>query len=240
MPDMQESPDPVVEERIRIPSGDHELEGILAYPSASTPTFAAVIAGPHPLLGGDLQNNVVAALRRSVACCGGVAMTFNYSGVGDSTGGPTDWPAVIATFWESGCFDEERDWVDDTRACIANLNDICDVPTALVGYSFGCWPCARCVENAGANAVVLISPNPTRHDLGGVHKTDLPIAVIHSDNDFTCSVEDLRDWVRRLDQPKSIVEITAGEHFFRGCEDQVCDAVTSFLKENAIAQTNDR
>jgi len=226
---------PFIEERIRISSGDHDLEGMLAYACTSTPTFAAAIAGPHPLLGGDLQNNVVAALRRSVACCGGVAIAYNYSGVGESNGGPKDWPAVVAAFWETGCFDEERAWVDDMHAAMNKLNDLCNVPTVLIGYSFGCWPCARCLNDARVSAAVLISPNPTRQDLGGVHDTSLPIGVIHSDNDFTCSTEDVCDWFSRIAPPKSIVEISAGEHFFRGCEDEVCHAVTSFIRKNRLA-----
>ena len=61
MPALQ-LPDAVVVESVRFSAGPFRLEGELAYPEERRPAGAVVLAGPHPLLGGNMPNNVVRAL----------------------------------------------------------------------------------------------------------------------------------------------------------------------------------
>lgn len=49
----------------------------------------AVIAPPHPLMGGDMDNPVVEALTRGFQLSGWSTLRFNYRGIGDSGGTPS-------------------------------------------------------------------------------------------------------------------------------------------------------
>src|SRR5262245_37352130 len=46
----------------------------------------AVIAHPHPLFGGTMDNKVVQTLARAFVTCGWTAVRFNFRGVGESQG----------------------------------------------------------------------------------------------------------------------------------------------------------
>ena len=76
------TPDALVVESVRFSAGRYRLEGELAYPEAALPRGALVLAGPHPLLGGNMHNNVVRGLGDGLAQHGLATLRFNYRGVG--------------------------------------------------------------------------------------------------------------------------------------------------------------
>lgn len=219
----------IVEELVRFEGRGRILEGVLAYP-ADQPRFSALIAGPHPLLGGDMRNNVVAALLRGLAQDGAVALSFNYGGVGNSEGGPADWPAVTSEFWSSGTIAEEADWADDAASAAKALYGWTQSAPVAVGYSFGCWVVDRLLREIPARAIVLISPNPKQHVFENLADCVAPLLVIHSDNDFTCTAPELVAWYDALREPKARIQVRAGEHFFRGCEDTVVSRLLDYLR----------
>ncbi len=240
-------PPAIGEESVRIPvvapavgrasSGtDRTLEGRIAYPPDHQPSLCSLIAGPHPLLGGDLENNVVQALLARLADAGAVALAFNYAGVGRSEGGPGDWPTIVSAFWRDGRFDEERLWVEDTAAAVAFLRRSDPRRPVLIGYSFGCWTAVNNLCVADPAAVVLISPNPKQHSFEALADFDGPLLVIHSNNDFSCAETDLVAWFETLRPPKSRVLIRAGEHFFRRQEREVAATLLTFLRENGLIE----
>lgn len=218
----------ICEEKVAIHRNERSLEGVLVYAFNRGPTWSVLIAGPHPLLGGDMSNNVVTSLARNLAAAGAVALTFNYAGVGDSEGGPADWPAVMSEFWNKGCFQEEADWIEDTSAAIAALREWCDRPLVLLGYSFGCWTIAQHAA-IPSRALILISPNPKKHAFAGLDGCNTPLLVLHSDNDFACGADEIASWFDGLGEPKTRRVLPAGEHFFRGEEEKVVRAVLDFL-----------
>ena len=54
---------------------------------AAEPRGIAVIAHPHPLFGGTMNNKVVQTLARAFVQSGFTALRFNFRGVGSSAGG---------------------------------------------------------------------------------------------------------------------------------------------------------
>ena len=60
------------------------LEALVAVPSDSA--WAVVIAHPHPLYGGDLDNPVVVRIAEVCRAEGLATVRFNFRGVGHSTG----------------------------------------------------------------------------------------------------------------------------------------------------------
>ena len=223
----------LTEERVRISGKGRELEGLLAYPAVDA-RCAALIAGPHPYLGGDMLNNVVSTLVKALASQGSVTLAFNYGGVGASEGGPTDRPSTMSEFWKHGTFQAEVDWIDDAGSAIASLRQWCDLPLVLIGYSFGCWAVARNLQQSCIEAVVLISPNPTQHDFEGLSSCPAPLLMVHSDNDFTCSVPAMMTWFESIREPKTRTQLPASEHFFRGHETAVATTVLAFLKHHRV------
>ena len=57
-----------------------------AVPAGAAARGVAVIAHPHPLFGGTLDNKVVQTLARALVQCGWTAVRFNFRGVGASAG----------------------------------------------------------------------------------------------------------------------------------------------------------
>ena len=110
----------IIEEIVHIQGKGGALEGLLVYPDAAA-TCATLVAGPHPFLGGDMRNNVVSVLAKTLASEGSVTLAFNYGGVGGSEGGPADWSSTMSAFWKNGTFEEERDWLNDAGSAIAAL-----------------------------------------------------------------------------------------------------------------------
>src|SRR6476619_4648138 len=53
---------------------------------AGTPRGTVVIAHPHPLFGGTMDNKVVQTLARAFVQCGWTAMRFNFRGAGATEG----------------------------------------------------------------------------------------------------------------------------------------------------------
>ena len=78
----------------------------------------AVIAHPHPLHGGTMNNKVVQTLARAFVHCGWSAVRFNFRGVGAS----------------QGVHDHGRGEATDLLAVIEQLAPA-GVPLALAGFS---------------------------------------------------------------------------------------------------------
>ena len=102
------TPDALVVEAVRFGAGRHRLEGEFVYPENSLPVGAAVIAGPHPLLGGNMHNNVVRCLGDGLSRHGIVTLRFNYRGVGGSDD--------LAAFWHTSRSSVEADYQADLAA----------------------------------------------------------------------------------------------------------------------------
>ena len=223
----------IIEESVRIQGRTRSLEGLLTYPGGEA-QCSVLVAGPHPFLGGDMGNNVVHELAKHLASRGAVTLTFNYGGVGTSEGGPNDWPAVMSAFWNDGTFAEEHDWSVDAGSAITALHEWSDAPTVLIGYSFGCWAVVDQIAAAKPNAVVLISPNPKHHAFEALACCTAPLLLIHSDHDFTLDSSEMIAWFESLREPKTRLQIASGEHFFRGHEGEVSDAVSRFLQHHDL------
>ena len=92
-------------EKIRFLSDGYEIEGRLEKSSLQR---GVVITHPHPLYGGDMHNNVVAAIERVYRQKSYTTLRFNFRGVGNSQGS-----------YGNGVGEQE-----DVRAAISNLADL--------------------------------------------------------------------------------------------------------------------
>jgi alpha/beta superfamily hydrolase len=219
-----------VVEVVEFPSGDLTLEGRLAYPDVDAPRRGVAIAGPHPLLGGDVDNNVMAALTAGLARRGFLTLAYNYRGVGRSDGRPPDVGAQLAEFWATSHVASEPGYQDDLVAASVYLKGLAAVPIGLVGYSFGCsiLPAAA----GPGQPLVLIAPTIGTHDYEAFAGHRGPLMVIAPDGDFAADAAGLQCWFDRLPEPKRLLTGRWDDHFFRGHEEWLADTVADFLAES--------
>ena len=223
-------PDDLVVEVVRFPAGPCSLEGELVYPEEGRPVGAAVLAGPHPLLGGSMHNNVTRGLGDGLARRGLAALRFNYRGQG-VMGRPLDMARLLTEFWQNSCVAEEEEYARDLHAAVAFLIGAvgAKVPLALIGYSFGCSLLPGAAPEDVPASFVLIAPTVGKHDLEAFTRLPQPKLVIAPEEDFAVDEELLPNWFDRLPEPKTLVRPRLDGHFFRGCEEDLAQTVSSFL-----------
>jgi alpha/beta superfamily hydrolase len=219
----------IVVEHVSFPAGPFRLEGELAYPDGGMPTGAAVLAGPHPLLGGTRHNNVVRALGDALAGRGLATLRFDYRGAGGSEGPVVDLPRHLAEFWQTSHVSGEEYLADDLRGAVGFLRAVVgpEAPLALVGYSFGCSLLPRVADSAAA--LVLIAPTVGKHDLAGFEALTQPKLVIAPHDDFAADEDAVEAWFARLSEPRELLRPWLDGHFFRGHERRLAEVVGSFL-----------
>lgn len=215
-------------ERVRIPAATGTLAGELAYPSGRT-SFAAVIVNPHPHMGGRSGNRLLVRLAETMAGDGGVVLSFDFSGVGQSQGPRIDVAESMSQFWQTGSAPEEPRMVDDTRHAVAWLTEAADLPLMLAGYSFGAYAATMALTDR-IRAIALISPIVRQHDFSPLRERRIAKLIVHSDNDFATPQADLENWIAGLPQPLETRCIPSGDHFFRGHEEAVAGACLAFAR----------
>jgi alpha/beta superfamily hydrolase len=156
----------------------------------------ALIAHPHPLHGGTLDNKVVQTLAKAFVELGYVALRPNFRGVGAS----------------EGSHDEGRGEVDDLAATLAyGAREFGGGKPVLAGFSFGAAMQTRLAARVAPERMVLVGLAVKRLEVGAVPADTL---VIHGEHDDTVSLADVLDWARPLEQP--VIVVPGTDHFFHG------------------------
>src|SRR5450755_922708 len=114
---------PIVEE-ILFSSNGLRLHGELVYPENDRVIGVAVLAGPHPLLGGNMHNNVVRGIGDELARRQIATLRFNYRGVGRSEGPRMDVIGNVAEFWKTSHVPDEMDLSQDVQGAIDCVRQI--------------------------------------------------------------------------------------------------------------------
>ena len=177
------------------------IEALLDEPAEGAVQGTAVIAHPHPLFGGTMQNKVVQTLARAFMQSGWRAVRFNFRGVGAS----------------EGTYDEGRGEAADMFQVIAQVAP--EGPLALAGFSFGAFVTSHVVQALGdrrpPQQLVLVGTAASRFELAPValdlHERCL---VLHGELDDTVPLASVMDWARPQSLP--ITVIPGCEHFFHG------------------------
>lgn len=168
---------------------------------AETPRGVAVIAHPHPLFSGTMDNKVVQTLARAFVAGGWTAVRFNFRGVGAS----------------EGVHDEGRGELEDMLDVVRQLAD--EGPLAIAGFSFGAFVASGAVSRLWAERdvrqIVLVGTAAARNVVAPLpveaHERAL---VIHGEADDTVALSAVMDWARPQSLPVTV--IPGGGHFFHG------------------------
>jgi hypothetical protein len=200
-------------------SGTHRatIEGAagvieVAYAIPAHPAAIAVVAHPHPLFGGAMENKVVTTLARVFTDAGAATFRFNFRGVGAS----------------EGRHDEGRGETDDFLEVAAHAaRAVGELPLWMAGFSFGGGVALRASTRASFAHLVLVAPafrRITGHGLGepprpgdpnlgapGRH-TSANTIVVHGDRDETTLLADSIAWGAARDVP--VLVVPGADHFF--------------------------
>jgi len=194
--------------RIQGAAGDIEI----ASQVPESPRAIAVIAHPHPLFGGTMDNKVVTTLARAFTEGNCATYRFNFRGVGGSHGEH-----------DEGAGETE----DMVRVIEFARGQSASLPLMLAGFSFGGAVATRTSCRVDFDQLVLVAPgfrriskhgmgeapDPNDPELGppGRHGTSNTL-VVHGDLDDTVPLSDSIAWATVREVPVTVVP--GGEHFF--------------------------
>lgn len=177
-----------------------KMECLLDLP-AETPRGIALVAHPHPLYGGSMDNKVAQTLARTFVALGYATARFNFRGVGES----------------EGVHDDGRGEVDDMAVMMAYMQgQYPGLPVALAGFSFGTFVQAQfqqrlAAEGRPAQRLVLVGAAAGKWPMPEVAQDTI---LIHGELDDTITLAQVFDWARPLDIP--VIVIPGAGHFFHG------------------------
>jgi alpha/beta superfamily hydrolase len=175
-------------ELIAGPAG--KIECAVDEPEDGTSRGVALVAHPHPLHGGTLDNKVAQTLARAFVELGYTAWRPNFRGIGAS----------------EGTHDEGRGEVDDLAAVLAFAGG--EKPV-LAGFSFGAAVQTRLAQRVKPERMVLVGLAVTHLDVPPVPGDTI---LIHGAEDTTVPLADVLAWARPQDL--AVVVVPGADHFF--------------------------
>lgn len=167
--------------------------------SHTEPRGLALIAHPHPLFGGSMDNKVAQTLARAFIALGYAAVRMNFRGVGKS----------------EGEHDAGRGETDDMALLLTHMQrQYPNLPVALGGFSFGTFVQAQLqqrliAQGTPAERLVLVGTAAGKWAIPNVPANTI---LIHGEHDDTIPLSDVLDWARPQDLP--VIVIPGADHFF--------------------------
>ena len=174
------------------------MEGLLDHPAAA-PRGIALVAHPHPLYGGTMDNKVAQTLARTFANLGYVTARINFRGVGAS----------------EGVHDHGHGETDDMALLLQHMQaQYPGLPVALAGFSFGTFVQSQLQQRliaAGtpAERLVLVGAAAGKWAMPAIPSNTI---LIHGEFDDTIPLKDVLEWLRPQDIP--VIVIPGADHFF--------------------------
>jgi alpha/beta superfamily hydrolase len=170
----------------------------------------ALVAHPHPLMGGTMDNKVAVTLAKTFHALGYATMRFNFRGVGGS----------------EGAFDDGIGETDDAHAALDHgLHAYPGGRIVLAGFSFGTFVQTRLWrrlhERADIERLVLTGPAVNRFRLDRVPEDTI---VVHGEQDDVVPLADVFGWARPQHLPVTV--FPGCGHFFHGRLTQLQRVIT--------------
>jgi len=193
-------------ERVFFRGGTGKIETVIDLPAgfpgegSVEPRGIALVAHPHPLFGGSLDNKVAQTLAKVFAELGYASLRPNFRGTGESEGEHDNGQG------------ETADMVGLAEQARARFGEL---PLVLAGYSFGAFVQSRVALEIAPERMVLVAPPAGRIAAGRSYATERVPAgtiVIHGEKDETVPLANVFDWARSQELP--IVVVPGADHFF--------------------------
>jgi alpha/beta superfamily hydrolase len=198
------------------------LEALL---NAGSPdaTHAAVVCHPHPLYGGTLHNKVVFHAMKALNSSGFPVLRFNFRGTGLSGGEHANGIGEV----------------DDVRAALDWLEGEFRLPIIFAGFSFGAAVGLRAAyADDRVRALIALGlpavPVENRvYDFEFLRACTKPKLFVSGARDSFGPPGNLEALVNTFADPKKLVRIEAGDHFFEGRLREMRETLEEWIREIA-------
>jgi alpha/beta superfamily hydrolase len=185
-----------------LPGPAGRLEAILDGPAEAA--FAALVCHPHPALGGTMHTHGAYRLAKGAVARGGVALRFNFRGVGRS----------------AGAYDAGRGEAEDARAALAWLaRERPGLPLFSCGFSFGAWMAALAGGEDAAVRGLLLAGVALRaagledfRESGRLRAIEKPLAVVQAEHDQFGTPAEIEDALRGSRGPRRVGVLGGATH----------------------------
>jgi alpha/beta superfamily hydrolase len=172
--------------------------------SRATPAFpaargGAIVAPPHPLMGGSMDSPVATEIALAASDAGYVSLRFNWRGVGASAGRPSG---------------EASDADADTLAALDFMRESVEGPILACGYSWGSLAAFRTgIDGPRVKKLVLVAPPPSLLDRERLARSRKSILIVTGDRDDYVPLAELKDQIEGIDGLELVV-LPGVDHFF--------------------------
>ena len=196
------------------------LEALLNAGSPSA-THAAVVCHPHPLFGGTLHNKVVFHAMKALNSFGFPVLRFNFRGTGLSEGEHANGIGEV----------------EDVRAALDWLEHEFTLPVIFAGFSFGAAVGSRAAYSDDRVRALIALGLPAVPIEGRVYDFEFlractkPKLFVSGSRDQFGPLGKLEALVNTFADPKKLVRIEAGDHFFEGRLKEMRVAIEDWLRE---------
>ena len=186
-----------------------------------TATHAAIVCHPHPVYGGTLHNKVVFHAMKALNSFGFPVLRFNFRGTG------------LSESEHAGGVGE----VDDVRSALDWLESEFPLPIIFAGFSFGAAVGLRAaydddrVRALIALGLPAIPVEDRAYNFDFLRTSTKPKLFVSGSRDQFAPAGKLEALVSTFAEPKKLVRIEAGDHFFEGRLKEMRSSIESWLRE---------
>jgi len=168
-------------------------------------THAALVCHPHPLFGGTMHNKVVYHAMKALSGFGFPVLRFNFRGAGMS----------------EGEHDRGQGEQEDVRAALNWIESAFSLPIIFCGFSFGAATGLRtaCCDTRVAALISLGTPVDVEgraYTYQFLKDCTRPKLFVTGSRDQYGPPERLKKVVEAAPEPKEMVIVEGGDHFFEG------------------------
>ena len=203
-----------------LPGPAGRLEALLNAGSPNA-THAAVVCHPHPLFGGTLHNKVVFQTMKALNGFGFPVLRFNFRGTGLSEGEHANGVGEV----------------EDVRAALDWLEREFTLPVIFAGFSFGAAVGLRAayaddrVRALIALGLPAVAVDGRVYDFEFLRSCTKPKLFVSGSRDQFGPAGKLEALVQTFADPKRIVRIEAGDHFFGGRLKELRAAIEQWTRQ---------
>jgi len=192
-----------------------------------TATHAALVCHPHPLFGGTRHNSVVFHAMKALNSFGFPVLRFNFRGTGLSEGEHAHGVGEV----------------EDVRAALDWIEKEFNLPTIFTGFSFGAAVGVRAAySDDRVTALIALGlpavPVEDRiYDFEFLRQSTKPKLFVSGSRDQFGPPGKLEALVDTFAEPKKLVRIEAGDHFFEGRLREMRDAIETWVRDYLNSET---
>lgn len=203
-----------------------KLEALLNAGSADA-THAAIVCHPHPLGGGTLHNKVVFHAMKALNSFGFPVLRFNFRGTGLSEGEHAHGIGEV----------------DDARAALDWLEREYTLPIIFAGFSFGAAVGLRTAYDDPrvvamiALGIPVTAVGDRAYDYDFLRTSTKPKLFVSGARDQFGPAGKVEAVVETLAEPKKLVRIEAGDHFFEGRLKEMRVVIENWVAETVLNGT---